>query len=118
LSNYAKLCTFRHVKRGRPRSLNLHPPAIEYLLAARRVAGTPPTTKAALCEAVSGDGDVSLTPTQLGDALGSRHKGVNEAVVRRIALILECEPEHIAPELTGRFAGLRPGDPAPEAVPA
>lgn len=85
-------------KTGRPRALNLNPFAIEDKLRHKGM------TKAALA-AESG-----ITPGQLGDALGSRRKGVSEATIRRLATVLECEPETIAPELTGCFVGVRPGD--------
>lgn len=91
-------------KRGRPRALNLSPAAVHHLLAENRASGTEPRTKSALCDLAG------ISPSQLGDALGGRHRGLSEPAVRRLASALGCEPELIAPELTGRFVGLRPDD--------
>lgn len=91
-------------KVGRPRARNLSPAAVEYILTLNKGAGLEPASKNALASMAG------ISPSQLGDALGARHRGVSENVVRRMADVLGCKPEVIAPELTGRFVGLRPDD--------
>lgn len=89
-------------KPGRPRALTLNEFVVNGAL------GRKGMTKAALCA------QVSISPPHLSEALGVKRKGVNEDIVREMALALGVAPEEIAPELTGRFLGLRATD--PEAV--
>lgn len=86
------------MKRGRPRGLTIHTPAVEDLLAARCMS------KAELCQAAD------ISAGHLADMLHRRTKGASPALVRRMAEVLGCQPETIAPELTARFVGVRPGD--------
>lgn len=85
-------------KQGRPRGLNVNPAAVEHLLLRQS------WTKKELCEAVG------ITQGHLSDML-RRGKGASPLVIRRMADALICEQAVIAPELTGRFRSIRPGDP-------
>lgn len=86
------------MKRGRPRGLTINTEAVEALLAARCMS------KSELCAAA----DVSAG--HLADMLHRRTKGASPTLVRRMADALGCAPGAIAPELTARFVGVRPGD--------
>jgi hypothetical protein len=85
-------------KRGRPRGLTINTEAVEDLLDARCMS------KSELCRLAE------VTPGHFADMLHRRTKGASPALVRRMAAILDCKPETIAPELTNRFMGVRPGD--------
>lgn len=84
-------------KPGRPRALTLNPSAVEDMLAVARMS------KKQLCD------HTGIRPGHLSDAL-HRRKGVAREVVEKMAILLRCRPETLAPELTGWFTGVRLGD--------
>lgn len=84
-------------KQGRPRGHEVNPFAVEDLLRKR------PGSKSELAR------HAGVTPSHLSDMLHSG-KGTSEEVIRKMALFLDCRPETIAPSLTTRFIGVRPGD--------
>lgn len=84
-------------KQGRPRGLNVNPYAVELLLDREALS------KSDLCTAAG------VKAGHLTDML-RRQKGASPAVVRRMAAALRCKPEVIAPELSGLFVSVRPGD--------
>ena len=84
-------------KQGRPRGVNINPPAVLDLLN-RACLG-----KGALAAAAG------ISSGHLADLL-YRRKGTNPDVVRRMADALGCSPETLAPQLTGQFISVRIGD--------
>lgn len=84
--------------RGRPRGLTINAEAVEDLLLARCMS------KTELWQAAG------ITSGHLADMLHRRTKGASPEIVRKMADALSCHPATIAPELTSRFVGVRPGD--------
>lgn len=84
-------------KRGRPRGLNINPAALLWALDKACIS------KAELCEAAG------ITPGHLADML-RRQKGASPALVRRMSVATRAPEEAIAPELSGQFISVRPGD--------
>lgn len=94
-------------KRGRPRGLNIHPGAVEHEL---RRLNRPKSWLAV---------QIGISTSHLSEAMGPRRKGIDEEVIREMALLLGCPADVLAPELTGFFVCVRPGDAAPvQSVPA
>jgi hypothetical protein len=86
------------MKRGRPRGLTVNPHALADMLDRAAI------TKVELCSAVG------MTSGHLGDVLSTRVKGASPTLVRAMAEVLGCNPATLAPELSGRFTGVRPSD--------
>jgi hypothetical protein len=84
-------------KVGRPRALNINPVAVTDT-AQRLLIPLKTVAEAA-----------GITESHLQAAI-HQAKGLSLPAVQRLATVLQCKPETIAPTLTNRFVACRPGD--------
>jgi DNA-binding Xre family transcriptional regulator len=84
---------------GRPRALNINPVAV-LDMAQQRLMRVEDLAKAA-----------GISVSHLSEAI-NRAKGLSLPAIDRLATVLRCKPETIAPTMTNLFIACRPGDAA------